>query len=381
MVGDVVDEVDETFTVTLSDASNATLATAQGTGTITDNDAPPSLTINDVSLPEGNAGTTPFTFTVTLSAASGRPVTVNYATANGTATAGTTGSADYVATSGTLTFSPGTTTQSIAVSVRGDTTVESNQTFAVNLSGGTNATVADSQGTGTILNDDLPALSISNVTVTEGNSGSVTAQFTVTLSASSSQTVTVNYATANSTATLGSDYTSASGSLSFSPGTTSRTISVAVLGDVFDEVNETFVVNLSDAVNASIAKAQGIGTITDDDATPSLSINDVSLTEGNAGTKPFTFTVTLSAASGRSVTVKYATANGTATAGTTGSADYVATSGTLTFSPGTTTQSIAVSVRGNTTVESDELYSVSLKVPSNATIQDSLGQGTILNDD
>ena len=108
----------------------------------------------------------------------------------------------------------------------------------------------------------------------------------------------------------------------------------------------------------------------------------MSLTEGNAGTKPFTFTVTLSAASGRSVTVKYATANGTATAGTSGSADYVATSGTLTFSsPGTTTQSIAVSVRGNTTVESDELYSVSLKVPSNATIQDSLGQGTILNDD
>ena len=101
--------------------------------------------------------------------------------------------------------------------MRGDTTAEPDQTFRVNLSGSTNATVADSQGTGTILNDDLPALSVSNVTVTEGNSGSVHAQFTVTLNAASSQTVTVNYATANSTATLGSDYTSANGSLSFRP--------------------------------------------------------------------------------------------------------------------------------------------------------------------
>ena len=193
--------------------------------------------------------------------------------------------------------------------------------------------------------------------------------------------MTVNYATANGTATLGSDYTSASGSLSFSPGTTSRTISVAVLGDVFDEVNETYVVNLSDAVNASIADAQGIGTIMDNDATPSLTINDVSLPEGNAGTTPFTFTVTLSAASGRSVTVGYTTVNGTATAGTTGSADYVATSGTLTFSPGTTTRSIAVSVRGNTTVEPNETYRVSLRSASAATIQDNSGQGTILNDD
>ena len=148
-----------------------------------------------------------------------------------------------------------------------------------------------------------------------------------------------------------------------------------MIGDVLDEVNETFVVNLSDAVNASIAKAQGIGTIMDTDATPSLAINDVSLTEGNAGTTPFIFTVTLSAASGRSVTVGYITVSGTATAGTTGSADYVATSGTVTFSPGTTTQSVTVSVRGNTTVESNETYRVSLRSASAATIQDDSGLG------
>jgi len=99
---------------------------------------------------EGNSGTTPFVFTVTLSAASASTVTVNYATADGTATAGS----DYLATSGTLTFNPGVTTQPITVSVIGDTTVEPNETFFVNLSSPSNATIATGQGTGTIVNDD-----------------------------------------------------------------------------------------------------------------------------------------------------------------------------------------------------------------------------------
>ncbi len=219
------------------------------------------------------------------------------------------------------------------------------------------------------------------MTVTEGNSGSANAQFTVTLTPASSQTVTVNYATANSSATAGSDYTSTSGQLSFSAGATTRTISVPVLGDTLDEDNETFFVNLSGAVNATIATAQGLGTITDNDATPSLKINDVKLTEGNSGTKPFTFTVTLSAASGRTVTVNYATANDSATAGTTGAADYIAASGTLTFNAGTTTRSITVSVRGDTTKEKDEKFLVNLTAASNATISDAKGEGTIEDDD
>jgi hypothetical protein len=381
VVGDLLDEATETFTATLSGAVNATLATAQGTVTINDDDPTPTLAIADVSLAEGNAGTTPLTFTVTLSAASGRTVTVNYATANSTATAGTTGSADYIAASGTLTFNPGTTTQTIAVSLRGDTTIESNETFTVNLSAATNATVPDGQAIGTIVNDDLPVLSINNVTVTEGNTGSVTAQFTVTLTPSSSQTVTVNYATANGTGTAGSDYTTASGTLSFSAGATSRTISVAVLGDALDEDNETFVVNLSGAVNATIGAGQGTGTITDNDTTPQLNVGNISATEGNSGTKVFSFPVTLTAPSGRTVTVNYSTANLTATAGTTGSADYIATSGTLTFSPGTTTQSIAVSIRGDTTDESNEIFLVNLSAASNASIDDGLALGTIQNDD
>ena len=144
--------------------------------------------------------------------------------------------------------------------------------------------------------------------------------FTVTLSAPSGRSVTVDYATDTGTATAPADYTAASGTLTFGPGTTSLQIPVAVVGDVVDEVNETFTVTLSEASNATLATAQGTGTIMDNDAPPSLTINDVSLPEGNAGLTPFTFTVTLSAASGRPVTVTIATQNGTATAGATGSA-------------------------------------------------------------
>jgi large repetitive protein len=189
-------------------------------------------------------------------------VTVSYATADGTATAGS----DYTATAGTLTFAPGVTSQTLTVAVLGDTRNEANETFFMNLSTPSNATIADGQGQGTILNDDsLPTLSINNVTVTEGNTGTTPAVFTVTLSAASSQTVTVNYATADGKATAGSDYTATAGTLTFTPGTTSQTITVAVLGDTVKESTETFFVNLSNATNATIASGRGRGTILDND--------------------------------------------------------------------------------------------------------------------
>jgi uncharacterized membrane protein YciS (DUF1049 family) len=342
-------------------------------GTIVDDD-PPAISINNVTVTEGNTGTVNAVFTVSLSSASTQVVTVNYATANGTAVA----PGDYTARSGALTFAAGVTSQSVTVPVVGDTLDEANETFVVNLSGATNATIADSQGTGTITDDDpSPSLAIDNVTVTEGNTGTTNAVFTVTLSAVSGQTVTVNYATANGTAIAPGDYTSSSGTLTFAAGTTTQTISVPVVGDTLDEANETFVVNLSGATNATIADSQGIGTITDNDATPSLVINNVSVTEGNTGTQNAVFTVTLSAASGQTVTVNYATANGTATAGS----DYVARSGTLTFIAGTTTQTIPVTINGDTTREANETFFVNLSGASNATIADNQGLGTIVNND
>ncbi len=253
-------------------------------------------------------------------------MTVDYATANGTAIAGS----DYTAASGTVTFLPGVTSQQITVPVLGDTTDEPNETFVVNLSAPVNATVADSQASVTITDDDpAPALAISDVSIAEGNAGTSTATFNVTLSSASGFAVTVNYATANGTAGA-ADYLAASGTLVFAPGDTSESVTVQVSGDTIDEADETFSVNLSAPGNATLADAQGTATITDDDPAPSITIGDVSLNEGNSGTTNATFTLTLSAPSGNTVTVDYATSNGTATAGT----DYVAASGTATFIPG-----------------------------------------------
>ncbi len=330
------------------------------------------LSIGNATVTEGNTGTANAVFTVSLSTASSQTVTVRYATANGTATAGS----DYTAVSGTLTFAPGQLTRTIAVPVLGDTVVEPNETFVVNLTSPTNATLSDSQGTGTILNNDGPVLSIGNATVTEGNTGTTNAVFTVSLSTASSQTVTVRYATANGTATAGSDYTAISGTLTFTPGQLTRTIAVPVLGDTVVEPNETFVVNLTSPTNATLSDSQGTGTILNNDG-PVLSIGNATVTEGNTGTTNAVFTVSLSTASSQTVTVRYATANGTATAGS----DYTAVSGTLTFAPGQLTRTIAVPVLGDTVVEPNETFVVNLTSPTNATLSDSQGAGTITNND
>ena len=376
--GDTLDEINETFVVNLSNAANASILDGQGMGTIQDDDPPPILSITPASVVEGNSGTVNALFAVTLLAPSSLPVTVGFATADGSAVAGM----DYQATSGTLTFDPGVTDQTITVPVNGDTLDEINETFVVNLSNAVNATLSASpQGVGTIQDDDPPpALSISPATVVEGNSGTVNALFAVTLLAPSSLPVTVDFATANGTAVAGSDYQATSGTLTFDPGVTDQTITVPVNGDTLDEINETFMVNLSNAVNATLpASPQGVGTIQDDDLPPPLSIDDVTVTEGNAGVTNAVFTVTLAAVSSLPVTVDFATADGSATLSDN---DYVAIpTGTLTFLPGTTSQTITVQVNGDTNDEPDETFQVNLSNPNNTTILDGQGVGTIQNDD
>ncbi|MGH3082195.1 MAG: beta strand repeat-containing protein [Gaiellaceae bacterium] len=372
--GDVLDEDAETYTIALSNATNATIADGTGIGTISDDDPLPALTVNDVTVIEGTAGTTNATFTVTLSALSGRTVTVGYATANGTATT----PADYTGTSGTLTFAAGETTKTVTVPVIGDGLDEGNETYFLNLSNPGNATIADNQGIGTILNDDgKPSLAILDAAVVEGDSGTTSATFTVSLSAASGQTVSVGYSTGDGTATAPADYASTGGNVVFMPGETTKTVTVQVKGDNIDELDESFVVDLAGAVNADIIDGHGVGTITDDDAPPTLSVNDVSVAEGASGTANAAFTVTLSSPSALGITVVYATADGTATA----AADYEAASGTLTFDPGTTTRTFTVQVKGDTLDEIDETYTVSLSSPTQAAVADALGLGTILDDD
>jgi ELWxxDGT repeat protein len=367
---DGLDEPDESYSVKLSTAVNATIADTAGLGTIQDADPPPTVSINDVTVTEGVAAV----FTVSLSAASGKTVSVKFATANGSATS----SGDYSAKTGTLSFTPGQLSKTVSVTITGDTTDEPDETFFVNLNTPINATIADGQGQGDIVDNDLPPkLTIADKAVTEGTGTTANAVFTVTLSAASGKTVSVNFDTADGTATAPADYTTTSGTISFAPGQTSKTISVPVIGDSLDEAAETFLVNLSGEANASIADGQGKGTITDNDATPSLRINDVTIAEGNVGTITATFTVTLSAASGQTVTVNYASANGTATS----AFDYVAASGTLAFAPGDTTKLITVTVDGDTTIELDETFLVNLSGAVNATIADTQGVGKIRNDD
>jgi hypothetical protein len=223
-----------------------------------------------------------------------------------------------------------------------------------------------------------PSISVNDVAVTEGNTGTLADIFTVTLSTASTQPVTVAYATGYGTATAGSDYQAASGTLTFAPGETSKTITVLVNGDRLSEPNETFFVNLSTPTNATITKGQGVGTILDDE--PRISIGDVTAKEGNGKkTTLFTFTVTLSTAYDQPVTVSFKTTDGTAT---TGDGDYVTKTGTITFAPGETTKTITITVNGDNRKEAAEYFYLDLYGnSSNSLFTKNRGTGTILNDD
>jgi len=246
------------------------------------------------------------------------------------------------------------------------------------------ATANPGGGTASVLLNDRswpvtspPSISIGDAAaVREGNTGAINATFTVNLSFASAVDVTVRYNTASLTATAGSDYAAASGTITIPAGQTKGTFTVAVLGDRLAEATETFAVNLNSATNATVADGQGIGTILDDE--PRLGINSVSKSEGNGKTTTFTFTVRLSAAYDQAVTVNYATANGTATAG----GDYESKSGTLTFAPGETSKTVTIVVKCDKLKESDETFYVDLFGASgNSLLGVARGVGTIFNDD
>jgi peptidoglycan/xylan/chitin deacetylase (PgdA/CDA1 family) len=337
----------------------------------------PAARIADVEVSEGAAGTTKTAYlTVTLSEPTSRSVSLAYATADGTATAGT----DYVATSGTLSFSVGQTSKRIAVTVKGDALDEAHETFTLRLSKPAGVTVARATGTVKILDDDpAPTVGAEDAKVTEGAAGtSTTVKIPVRLSAPSGRTVTVGYTTADGTAIAGTDYTAISGTLTFSPGQTAKTVSVAVRGDALDEPDETFTLQLRDPSRTSIARGTATVTIVDDDPAPTISIEDAAVTEGAAGsTTSVQVQVRLSAPSGRTVTVGYTTVDGTAIAG----ADHLATSGTLTFSPGQTSRTITLTVVGDDVFEGDETFGVVLSTPTNATLARSAATVTIVEDD
>ena len=205
--------------------------------------------------------------------------------------------------------------------------------------------------------------------------GDGSATITVTRSGDLTAISSIQYATSDGTANDGTDYTGASGTLTFLPGEDTLTFNVPILDDTIDETDETVTLTLSNPTIALLgAPATATLTITDDDPAPSISIDDVSL---NEETGTFTFTLTLSNPSASVVAVSYATADGTATAGS----DYTAATDTLTFAPGDTSETFTVTVLADTNSEADEMFFVNLSGATNATIGDAQGVGTIVNDD
>ena len=323
------------------------------------------ISISDASATEGGA----VQFTVSLSAPQAASVTVDYATANGSAVA----PGDYTAGTGTVTFAPGDTSETVSVQTNDDALAEGAETFNVNLSNATgNATIADGTGVGTINDNDAggSSISIDNVTQAEGNSGQTAFQFTVSLDAPSANPVTVDYATADFSATSPGDYTAGTGTVTFAPGDTSETVTVQVNGDTAAEPDETFNVNLSNATgNAAILDAQGVGTITNDDVAAS-EISIAGASNGESG--QLDFLVSMNNPQAAPVTVDFATADGTAVA----PGDYTPATGTVTFAPGDRFEFVTVQTIDDALVEDTETFDVNLSnATGNATIATGLGVG------
>ncbi len=374
VIGDLIDEVDETLEVMLNNPTNATIGTGQAVGTITDDDSPPAVSIADSSVTEGDSGTVTLSFDVSLNAASGQTVMVDYATVDATATAGT----DYVANSGSVSFEPGQVSRTLSIQVIGDTVFESDETLGIVLSNPTNATLADGDAVGTIVeNDAQPVISLSAASGGEGTASNGTVTLTATLTASSTQTITADFATSDDTAVAGVDYAATSGTLTFTPGDTVGNIPITLIADAIDEADETFTVSLSNIVGATAGTVSAQATIVDDDASPSLSINDVQVSEGDTGQVVLRFTVSLSESSGNAVSVDAATVAGTAEAGV----DFDPVSTTLNFAVGGVSQTLDIPVNGDTLDENDETFSVTLSGATNATISDGSGTGTIVDND
>jgi hypothetical protein len=379
VLGDTVNEANETFRFFVSPPTNAGLVDGTGVATIIDDDSgPPGIYINNRTLTEGAAGTTTMAqFTVKLSEATTHTVSVSYATRDETAKS-TTG--DFTATSGTLTFPPGNTARLVQIPVKGDNVDESDEQFSVLLSSVVGASYQVRIGRATIRDDDAsPTVNVAGASRPEGDSGSGPVNFKLTLSAPTETTITVHYATTNASAnsaSAGTDYSPVSGTATFLPGETAKPVPVTVFGDVIDEDNERIALNLSAPTNATLGTASALSIIVDDDPPPTLSVNDVSTTEGNTGAHSVQFVITLSGPAGRSIDVGYTTADGSAVT----PSDYTAASGVVRIPPGATSAQVLVSVIGDQVVEGNETFEFRISSARYA-LTDGVGVATVVDDD
>ena len=344
--------------------------------------------IDDESAPSGNLAFTASAFSVnenggqaTISVSrtggSSGAVSVDYSTADGSATA-----ADYTERIGTLNWADGdTASKTFTIPITNDSLDEADETVNLALSNPTGgATLGNpSSAVLTIVDDDpAPKVSIDDVSIAEGNSGTTDFTFTISLAAASGQTVSVNYTTADVTAQAGSDYQAANGMVTFVPGETSKKVIVSVNGDTQVEPNETFAVNLYNLINASVGKVAGIGTIVNDDS--NASSPTIEFGQGNFSVQEdlgaFTIAVTRSGDTSGTSSVDYQTVDGTATQ----KGDFEYAAGTLTFAPGESSKTFQLLLNEDMYVEGNEDFSVILTNPSNGTLGQAVASVTIIDD-
>jgi hypothetical protein len=301
--------------------------------------------------------------TVTISrAANTGPVSVKYSTVDGTAKAGT----DYTVTSGTMSFTT-ETSKTFTVPILNNTIVDGSRRFSVVLSDpsvgamlGTPSTVPVS-----ITDDDKGGSIQFSATTASVKEDVGTINLTVTRSNGAASGVTVNYITADGTARVGSDYTATSGSLTFAANETSKTITVPINPDLVVEPNETFTMTLSNPGGGATLGTNKVSTvtITNDDAAGTLQVAATAVTVAeNAG--KVVISVNRTGGASGAVGVSYATANGTALAGT----DYMAISGTLSFAESETSKTIEVPITDNTIVNTGKTFKVTLSAPTSGVI-------------
>ncbi|NCS76024.1 MAG: endo-1,3-1,4-beta-glycanase ExsH [Microcystis aeruginosa K13-07] len=331
----------------------------------------PFFTISNPTIVENNSGTNNLIFKVTLSTTSTQTITVNYATANNTATAGS----DYTAKTGTLTFTPGQISQDIMISVNGDTAIEPDETFLINLSNPSNALITDNQGLGTITNDDgdntSVTLAVSPSSVTED--GTQNLIYTFTRSGVTTNALTVNY-TLGGTATLNTDYTrtGTNNTVTFAAGSSTATVTVDPTADTTVENNETVALTLATGTGYTIGATTPVtGTITNDDFSK-LSINNITVVEGKDNNA--ILTVTVDNPNPQPITFNYTTAPINATA----NVDYTSKTGTITIAPNTSTATISIPILNDNLNEADEVFTVTLSNPVNATINPEGGIGEVI---
>ena len=338
------------------------------TGTITDDDGVPTVTVANATAAEGAR----LVFEVTLSPASSQEVLLRYTVTEGTATE----NVDYRGRlSGELTFAPGETSKEVELELVDDEIAEDDETVMLALSDVRGGTLAEGVATGTIADDDrAPTVSVADATAAEGEGRLV---FAVTLSPASSREVTVDYEFAPGTATENADYRGRlSGTVTFAPGETAKEVELEVVDDEIAEDDETVMLALSGVRGGTLAEGVATGTIADDDGTPAVAVVDATAAEGEGR---LVFAVTLSPASSREVIVEYEFAPGTATE----NADYAGpTSGAVTFAPGETSKEVVLHVVDDEVAEEDETVTLALSAPhGSATLAEAVATGTIRDDD